>query len=179
MCLFAVYFCAKTYTNNKIFFQTYEVINFANTSHIQWFALIISNMILLPSGHIKTCVFQSLLEVLPRHPGQICPLASVHHGLLIIPIHWLASSLCLLSTCSWCVVGVLAQYGCRRIIQVDAAHWWWLRRPPLLCKALWVPRKALYKCNKLLLLLLLLLMLMIFAIQVLCIVRGWKQLLYN
>ncbi len=47
--------------------------------------------------------------------------------------------------------GVLAQYGCRRIIQVDAAHWWWLKRPPLLCKAFWVPRKALYKCNKLLL----------------------------
>jgi len=22
------------------------------------------------------------------------------------------------------VVGVLAQYGCRRIIQVDASHWW-------------------------------------------------------
>ncbi len=33
-----------------------------------------------------------------RHPGQICPLASDHHDLLIIPIHWLASSLCLLST---------------------------------------------------------------------------------
>ncbi len=29
---------------------------------------------------------------------------------------------------SWCVVGVLAQYGCRRIIQVDAAQWWWMRR---------------------------------------------------
>ncbi len=58
---------------------------------------------------------------------------------------------------SWCVVGVLAHYGCRRIIQVDAAHWWQTRRfPPLLCKALWVPRKALYKCNKWLLLLLLL-----------------------
>ncbi len=36
--------------------------------------------------------------VLPWHPGQICPLASDHHGLLIIPIYWLASSLCLLST---------------------------------------------------------------------------------
>ncbi len=36
---------------------------------------------------------------------------------------------------SWCVVGVLAHYT------------------PLLCKAIWVPRKALYKCNKLLLLL--------------------------
>ncbi len=29
---------------------------------------------------------------------------------------------------SWCVVGILAHYGCHRIIQVDAAHWWWLRR---------------------------------------------------
>jgi len=29
---------------------------------------------------------------------------------------------------NWCVVGILAQYGCRRIIQVDAAHQWWLRR---------------------------------------------------
>ncbi len=38
------------------------------------------------------------VEVWPRHPGQICPLASDHHGLLIIPIHWYASSLCLLST---------------------------------------------------------------------------------
>ncbi len=34
----------------------------------------------------------------PQHPGQIRPLASDHHGLLIIPIHWLASSLSLLST---------------------------------------------------------------------------------
>ncbi len=57
------------------------------------------------------------------------------------------------SPISWCVVGVLAHYGCRRIIQVDAAHWWWMRReiPPLLCKALRVPRKAPYKCNGLLL----------------------------
>ncbi len=38
-------------------------------------------------------------------------------------IYWLASSLCL-------VVSVLTQYGCRRIIQVDAVHWWWLRRYP-------------------------------------------------
>ncbi len=30
----------------------------------------------------------------------------------------------------WCVVGVLAQSGCRCFIQVDAAHWWWLRRFP-------------------------------------------------
>ncbi len=29
--------------------------------------------------------------------------------------------------------------------------WWWMRRfPALLCKAIWVPIKALYKCNKLL-----------------------------
>ncbi len=41
--------------------------------------------------------------------------------------------------------------GCRRIIQVDAAHWWWLRRdPPHMivkrfgCTA--VHNKALYKC---------------------------------
>jgi len=36
--------------------------------------------------------------VSPRHPGQICPVASVHHGLLIIPIYtnWLHH--CLLST---------------------------------------------------------------------------------
>ncbi len=35
------------------------------------------------------------------NPGilaKICLLASDHHGLLIIPIHWLASLLCLLST---------------------------------------------------------------------------------
>ncbi len=40
--------------------------------------------------------------------------------------------LSLLSTCSWCVVSALAPLSCgsRRIIQVDAAHWWWLRRDP-------------------------------------------------
>ncbi len=38
-----------------------------------------------------------IVEVWPWHPGQTSPLASDHHGLLIIPIHWLASSLCLLS----------------------------------------------------------------------------------
>ncbi len=55
---------------------------------------------------------------------------------------------------SWCVLSVLAHYGCCHIIQVDAAHWWWMRRYPLtICKVLWVPRKALYTCNKLLLLL--------------------------
>ncbi len=63
-------------------------------------------------------------------------------------ICWLASSLCLLSTSKLVVVGVLAHYGCRHIIQVDAAHWWWMRRyPPSHCKALWVSRKALYKLN--------------------------------
>ncbi len=41
-------------------------------------------------------------------------------------------SLSLLSICSWCVVSALAPLSCgsRRIIQVDAAHWWWLRRDP-------------------------------------------------
>ncbi len=33
-----------------------------------------------------------------RHPGRIFPLAPDHHGLLTIPIHWLASSLWLFST---------------------------------------------------------------------------------
>ncbi len=54
---------------------------------------------------------------------------------------WLALWLSLLSTCSWCVVSALAPLyrGSRRIIQVDTAHWWWLRRdPPHDCKALWV-----------------------------------------
>ncbi len=42
--------------------------------------------------------------------------------------------------------GCSVHYGCRHIIEVDEEiH-------PLLCKALWVPRKALYTCNKLLLL---------------------------
>ncbi len=51
---------------------------------------------------------------------------------------------------SWCVVDVLAHYGCRHIIQVDVTHWWWMRRyPPYYVKR--VPRKVLYKCNKLLL----------------------------
>ncbi len=83
---------------------------------------------------------------------SICPMTSDHHGLLIIPIHWLASSLPPLHLYLVCG-GRSVQYGCRRIIQVDAAHWWWMRRfPPLLWKALWVLRKALYKCNKFLLL---------------------------
>ncbi len=42
-------------------------------------------------------------------------------------ICWLAASLC--------VVGVLAHSGCHHIIQVDAAHWWWMRRYPLTMKS--------------------------------------------
>ncbi len=34
-----------------------------------------------------------IVAVWPWHPGQTSPLASDHHGLLIIPIHWLTSSL--------------------------------------------------------------------------------------
>ncbi len=90
--------------------------------------------------------------VLPRHPGQICPLASDHHGLLIIPIHWLASSLCLLSTSKLVCGGrsgaiwLPAHHPggcCTLVVDEEIA--------PLRCKALWVSRKALYKCNKLLL----------------------------
>ncbi len=55
---------------------------------------------------------------------------------------WLSLWLSLLSTCSWCVVSALVPLSCgsRRIIQVDAAHWCWLRRtpPPHDCTALWV-----------------------------------------
>ncbi len=97
--------------------------------------------------------FKKRVGVLPRHPGQNFP-----NGLWPSwpPNHPLIGFITLVSSppISWCVVGVLAHYGCRRIIQVDAAHWWWLRSSPLQCKALWVSRKALYKCNKLLLLLL-------------------------
>ncbi len=93
-------------------------------------------------------------RVLPWHPGQISLLASDHHGLLIIPIYWLASSLCLLSTnklvCGGCSGALwLPSHHpggcCTLVVDEEIA--------PLLCKALWVSRKALYKCNKLLLLL--------------------------
>ncbi len=93
-------------------------------------------------------------RVLPRHPGQTSPLASDHHGLLIIPIHWLASSLCLLSTSKLVCGGRSGALWlpshhpggcCTLVVDEEIA--------PLLCKALWVSRKALYKCNKLLLLL--------------------------
>ncbi len=100
---------------------------------------------------IPECPLKKRVGVLPWHPGQICPLASDHHGLLIIPIHWLALSLCLLST-NKLVCGERSGAiwlpshrpgGCFTLV-VDEEI------PPLLCKALWVPRKALYKCNKLL-----------------------------
>ncbi len=46
----------------------------------------------------------------------------------------------------WCRCAV----ACRRIIQVDAAHWWWLRRdPPMIVKRFpctAIHNKALYKC---------------------------------
>ncbi len=35
----------------------------------------------------------------------------------------------------------------RHIIQMDATHWWCLRRFPSQCKALWVSRKVSFKCN--------------------------------
>ncbi len=38
------------------------------------------------------------MQQIAQYSGQIYPLASDHQGLLIIPIHWLASSFCLLST---------------------------------------------------------------------------------
>ncbi len=49
---------------------------------------------------------------------------------------------------SWCIVCVLEQYGCRHIIQVDAAHWWWTRKTP--SDNVECLEKALYKCNELL-----------------------------
>ncbi len=56
---------------------------------------------------------------------------------------------------SWCVVGVLAQYGCRLIIQVMLHIGGGEEFPPFYVKHFKVPRKALYKYNKWLLLLLL------------------------
>ncbi len=50
----------------------------------------------------------------PNHPHA---LIGLHHSVSSPPI-------------SWCVVSVLAQNGCRSIIQVDAAHWWWMRGYP-------------------------------------------------
>ncbi len=91
------------------------------------------------------CIF---VLFVPRHPGQIRPLASDHYDLLIIPIHWFAASICLLSTnklvCGGCsgVLWLPSHHpgGCCTLV-VDEEI------PPLLCKVLWVPRKVLYKCN--------------------------------
>jgi len=49
-------------------------------------------------------VFQKSRCVTPGNPGQICPMASVHHGLLIIPMHILIVSITM--------VEVLVHYGC-------------------------------------------------------------------
>ncbi len=60
--------------------------------------------------------------------------------------------------CGWCVVSALALLSCgsRHIIQVDAAHWWWLCRDPphptpphMIVKRFGcttIHNKALYKC---------------------------------
>ncbi len=83
------------------------------------------------------------------HRKRICPLASDHHGLLIIPIHWLASSLCLFFT------NKLVCGGRSGAIWLPSHHpggsCTLVMVEEILCKVLWVPRKALYKCNKLLL----------------------------
>ncbi len=88
------------------------------------------------------------VEVWPRHPGQICPLASDHHGLLIIPKHWLASSLCLLSTSRLVCGGHSGALwlpshhpgGCCTLV-VDE------ETPPSQCRAIWVLRKKAEKRN--------------------------------
>lgn len=46
----------------------------------------------------------------------------------------------------------LVQNGCCCATQMDAAHWWWIKRFPPMCKAIWVSRKVLYTCRELLLL---------------------------
>ncbi len=88
-----------------------------------------------------------------QHFLSLPTLASYYNGLLIILIHWLASSLCLLSN-NKLVCGERSGAlwlpshhpgGCCTLVVVEEI-------PPLLYKALWVPRKALYKCNKWLLL---------------------------
>ncbi len=75
----------------------------------------------------------------------LCPLwpklAFDHHGHLIIPYtDWLHHSVSS-PPVSLCVVGILAHYGCRRIIQVDAAHRWLRRFPPLYVKCFKYPEK--------------------------------------
>ncbi len=63
-------------------------------------------------------------------------------------IHLIGSMLSLLSTFSWCVASALVPLSCgsRRIIQVDAAHWWLLRRDPPPHMTQQYNNKALYKC---------------------------------
>jgi len=63
-------------------------------------------------------------------PNGLCPSWPSNHPHILVNFIIVSSP-----PVSWCVVGVLAQYGCRCIIQVDAAHWWRLRRFPLQCKA--------------------------------------------
>jgi len=62
----------------------------------------------------------------PNLPNGLCPSWPPNHPHILIGFITVSSP-----PVSWCVVGVLAQNGCRRIIQVDAAHRWWLRRFPL------------------------------------------------
>ncbi len=59
----------------------------------------------------------------PNSPVGLCPSWPPNHPHTPIWLHHFISS----PPVSWCVVGVLAHYGCRHIIRVDAAHWWWLR----------------------------------------------------
>jgi len=57
--------------------------------------------------------------------NKFWPLTSMHHhGLIPIYTDLLSTNKLV------CVVGVLMQYGCRCIIQVDPAHWWGLKRFP-------------------------------------------------
>ncbi len=78
---------------------------FPQKTHSVWLCMnygdtdnILINHLLLVIPVIPMSLYRKRGEVLSRCPGQIHPLTSDHHGLLIIPIHWLASSLCLLST---------------------------------------------------------------------------------
>ncbi len=80
------------------------------------------------------------VEAWPWHPGQTSPLAFEHHGLLIIPIHWLTSSLFLLFTSKlwwafWRTMAAVASF--RWMLHIGGGWgdtpWQW---------ALWVLRKA-------------------------------------
>ncbi len=69
------------------------------------------------------------------------------HCIYIWVLHWLASSLCLLSTSKLVCGGRSGSVTSSRWMLHIGGGW---GVSPLQCKALWVPRKALYKCNKLL-----------------------------